>query len=82
MSKLSKLKRETLRTHVEYCYVCMLALDHVTGRVLVKPTKQTAERTSVPFAERRATMCSACAATMIASGEYVAAEPTPARLQG
>ena len=65
---------------LEYCYVCGRVLALTSGRVLLRPLKETAERSTIPLADRRVTMCQDHADAAIASGDYALVEAAASRL--
>lgn len=67
---------------LEYCFVCSRLLTAVSGRVLLRPLKNSGERSAIPLEDRRVTACAEHSAALVASGDYAVVEAAPARIKG
>lgn len=59
---------------LEYCYVCLLRLNTTTGRVLLRPLKESLPRTTIPLIDQRVTMCQLHADKAVKDGFYAVVE--------
>lgn len=67
---------------LEYCFVCAMKLTMITGRVLLRPLKNTLTHTTIPLIDQRVTMCSLHADQAVRAGDYAIVDKGDRRITG